>query len=164
MKIETERLSLSPIGTEHAPFMFYLMNTPKWKEFIGDRKIKSMEEAKTYIQQILEKPHTNYWVIQNNETQQLIGILTFMKRDYLEYFDLGFALFPEFFGKGFAFEASSALLNCVTQDKSREKVLATTLPSNKDSIQLLKKLNFSFLKEIQPNKEVLHVYSSSNLD
>ncbi|PHR27595.1 MAG: GNAT family N-acetyltransferase [Fluviicola sp.] len=162
MKLITDRLSLFDLNIDHSEFMYSLMNSPKWKEFIGDRKIQSVSDAQTYIQKIVDAPETNYWVIQSKKTHELIGVLTFMKRDYLAHFDIGFALLPEFFGNGFAFEASTALLDQIRVDKKHEQILATTLPSNKDSIQLLKKLGLSFMKEIQSNHEVLHVYSISS--
>ncbi|MCJ8288861.1 MAG: GNAT family N-acetyltransferase [Crocinitomicaceae bacterium] len=162
MKLITDRLSLSDLNVDHSEFMYSLMNSPKWKEFIGDRKIQSVSDAQIYIQKTFDNPDINYWVIQSKKTRELIGVLTFMKRDYFAHFDIGFALLPEFFGNGFAFEASTALLDQIRVDKTHEKILATTMPSNKDSIQLLKKLGLSFLKEIQPNHEVLHVYSISS--
>ena len=46
---ETDRLFLKPTDIEDADFIFELMNTPKWMQFIGDRKVKSKEAGQAYI-------------------------------------------------------------------------------------------------------------------
>jgi len=43
---DTERLYIRPVSTDDAPFILALMNGPKWIKYIGDRNIKTIEEAK----------------------------------------------------------------------------------------------------------------------
>ncbi len=99
MKLVADRLSILDLTLDHAEFMFQLMNTPKWKEFIGDRNIQTVSDASNYIQKILDRPNTDYWVIEQNQGKESIGVVTFMKRDYLDHFDIGFALLPKFMVK-----------------------------------------------------------------
>ena len=47
----TPRLLLRPTAVEDAAFIFELLNTPKWFEFIGDRKVRSIEAAGEYIRE-----------------------------------------------------------------------------------------------------------------
>ena len=46
---ETERLIISKINIKDAPFFLELMNTPHWLKYIGDRNIKSIEDAEEAI-------------------------------------------------------------------------------------------------------------------
>jgi len=46
---ETERLIIKPTSTEDAEFILRLLNTPKWIKNIGDRNVKTVEDAKVYI-------------------------------------------------------------------------------------------------------------------
>ncbi len=46
---ETTRLLLRPTDERDAAFIRDLLNTPKWLEFIGDRKVRTEEQARLYI-------------------------------------------------------------------------------------------------------------------
>ena len=76
-----------------------------------------------------------------------VGIISLIKRSYLEYFDIGFAFLPQYTNNGYAYEASKAILAMVSRLPAFKTVLATTLSSNKSSIKLLAKLGFRFEKE-----------------
>ena len=162
MRVVTERLIICELSLKHAEFMFAVMNTQQWKEFIGDRNIQSNSDASAYIQKIIDTPNADYWLIELVESNKPIGIVTFMKRDYLDHFDIGFALLPQYFGKGYAFEASSAVLNELEKDKSHKKIVATTIPSNVSSIALLERLGFEFEMEIEQGNETLALYANSS--
>jgi ribosomal-protein-alanine N-acetyltransferase len=160
MKLFTERLSIGDLTSDHAPFMFELMNSPKWKEFIGDRNIQTVSDAANYIKKIIDRPQTDYWVILQKEGNLPIGVVTFMKRDHLKYFDIGFAILPEFYGKGFAFEATAAVIKELKKDEVHERITAITIPSNDNSKRLLERLGFTFEKEIEQDEETLCLYSN----
>lgn len=73
---QTVRLILEPTSEKDAPFIFELMNTPKWIKYIGDRNVNSIEEAKEYIinkmQPQLEKlGYSNYTVIRKVDNVKL---------------------------------------------------------------------------------------------
>ncbi len=87
-----------------------------------------------------------------------IGIITFIKKVYLDHFDLGFALLPEFTDSGYAFEAAYAVLNFIKHELGHKTILATTLPENNQSIRLLKKLDFVFQRTIIHQEMTLQVY------
>jgi [ribosomal protein S5]-alanine N-acetyltransferase len=156
--ITTDRLVIQPIRKTDAPFILDLLNTEGWLQFIGDRNVHSLEEAGAYIDKILTAENLFYWTVQTKENKTPIGIITFLKRDYLDQFDLGFAFLPEHGKKGYAYEASKGALLFVRNELQYETVLATTLPANRNSIQLLGKLGFRFLKEIDHTNERLHLY------
>lgn len=161
MKVTTDRLSIRSLTSDHAPFMFQLMNSEKWKEFIGDRNIQTLSDASKYIQKINNRSNTDYWIIERNEEREPIGIVTFMKRDNLDHFDIGFALLPQFYGQGFAFEATSAVLTELEKDQTHSKILAITITSNMRSTQLLERLGFTFENDFKQSGEVLSLYSKN---
>ena len=158
--IETERLVLNHLTLNDADFIFELVNTSEWKTFIGERNVNKIEDAKTYIQKLIDNPNINYWVVKLKDNETSIGIITFIKRDYLEHHDIGFAFLPRYTKQGYAYEATAAVLNEVTKDPAHNHVLATTLKENINSIQLLKKLSFEFEKEFKTDNEVLLLYSN----
>ena len=156
--ITTNRLHIQPTSKNDTSFILELVNTKGWLQFIGDRNVHSISEANTYIDTILTTENLFYWTVQTKETKTPIGIITFLKRSQLDHFDLGFAFLPEYGKKGYAYEASKAVLQFVRKQLEQQAVLAVTLPFNLSSIQLLKKLDFRFLKEIDRGNENLQVY------
>lgn len=137
--------------------MFELLNSEGWITFIGDRNVSSPGEAVLYIRKILDSHAIDYWVVRLKETGTPVGIISFIKREYLDHHDLGFAFLPEFMGKGYAKEAAGKVLF----DKlngDHPVVFATTVPGNAKSIRLLLKLGFSYSKEVIANHEKLLVY------
>ncbi|KAA2243818.1 GNAT family N-acetyltransferase [Chitinophaga agrisoli] len=162
--ITTERLSIDILSVNDHDFVLELLNSKGWLEFIGNRNIHSKEEAITYITQILLTPNLTYRVVRRKEDNTPIGIVSFIKRDYLTHHDLGFAFLPQFMGLGYAYEAARGVMLQIMQDPAHAHLLATTVPHNTSSMRLLKKLGFRFEKEIEINHQPLHVYSVTTND
>lgn len=158
--IKTERLCLEVITEEDFGFVQELVNSKGWLDFIGDRNINSKNDAIAYIKKLSATQNLAYWVIRLKETNTAIGIISFLKRAYLEHFDLGFALFPQFYGNGYAYEAAREVLLLITQSAEHTRVLATTVEGNIRSIKLLERLGFSFDKEIEVENEKLYVFTA----
>jgi len=159
MATTTNRLSLDIIRPEDSDFIFELVNTQGWLHFIGDRNVDSIHAATAYIEKILKTENLTYWVVRLTESKTPIGIVTFLKKNYLDHFDIGFAFLPQFTGQGYALEATTAILHKLKQDPNHQTVLATTVPSNVNSIKLLTKMGFKFDKEISVENKALLIYS-----
>jgi RimJ/RimL family protein N-acetyltransferase len=157
--IETERLLLRALAKEDADFILELVNTPEWITFIGDRNVRTGDDALKYIQAIVDNPNYRYWAVRLKDSTLQVGIITVIKREYLEHHDIGFAFLPKYSKNGYAFEAAKAVLEMERQSGLHTHILATTLPTNQASIKLLLKLGLTFEKEIQVENTMLHVYS-----
>ncbi|MFD2581948.1 GNAT family N-acetyltransferase [Pedobacter vanadiisoli] len=155
----TQRLILSRLGLPDADFIFELLNSPEWIEFIGDRGITSRAAAEEYIKKITNDPACNFWVVKIKDLETPIGIITFIKRDYLDDYDIGFAFLNKYSKKGYAMEASAAFLMDQIKIDGRSNILAITTKANSDSIQLLEKLGMQFSKELDRENSSLLVYS-----
>jgi ribosomal-protein-alanine N-acetyltransferase len=160
-KIFTDRLNLEIIKTDDADFIYILVNTKGWIENIGDRNIHSKNDAIAYINKILVTESFYYWVVRTKDENTPIGIISFLKRSYLDYFDIGFAFLPDFGHHGYAYEASKAVLLMVSKLPEFNIVLATTLYTNKNSIKLLTKLGFRFEKENEVEDARMHIYTNA---
>jgi RimJ/RimL family protein N-acetyltransferase len=151
--IETERLYLRELNFDDIPFILSLLNSPGWLRYIGDRGVKNEDQAKEYL---LKGPMKSYgengfglYLVEEKISGWSIGLCGLLKRDNLQYPDLGFAFLPDFMGKGFAMEASKGVLDLAKSDLGLVTILAIVLPDNKSSIKLLEKLGFQYMKTVQ---------------
>jgi RimJ/RimL family protein N-acetyltransferase len=148
--LETERLILRRFRVDDAEFVLKLVNEPSFLRYIGDKKIRSIEDARQYL---LSGPVASYerhgfglCPVELRETHTPIGMCGLLKREELPEPDIGFALLPEFWNKGFAFEAAAAVLQDARERLGIERILAITSLDNEASIKLLERLGFTFQK------------------
>lgn len=144
--ITTSRLHIRPFTLDDAPFLLRLLNSPGWLKFIGDRGVRTEEDARAYLQDRLiasyDEHGFGFYCTDLLSDQQSIGMFGFAKRPFLEQPDLGFALLPEFGGQGFAVEASTAVLEYGRTVLQLKELTAFTLPANEKSIRLLERVGF----------------------
>jgi len=93
----------------------------------------------------------------------LIGICGLIKRPTLENVDLGYAFLPQYWGKGYAFEAAKASLD-VGKGLGIEPIVAIVSPHNQASKALLNKLGMTFETQLQltPEDSPVELFSSCN--
>ncbi|MEO6232324.1 MAG: GNAT family N-acetyltransferase [Ferruginibacter sp.] len=157
----TERLIINPLTVDDHAFIIELVNSKGWLRFIGNRYITNEAEAIEYIQKIIDNPDIDYWTVFLKNELIPIGVVTFIKREYLEHWDIGFALLPQFEKNGYAYEATNSLLESLKEDDIHNTILATTLKDNHGSIHLLEKLGLQFEKEILVKNDTLLLYATS---
>jgi RimJ/RimL family protein N-acetyltransferase len=155
----TTRLLLNELNLKDSEFILELVNSPEWERFIGNRNITTKEEAEVYIRRLVDNPNINYWVVKMRDLLIPIGIVTFIKRDFLEHHDIGFAFLAEYTNQGYAYEATEVILNDIIKTSTHTQILATTIKENINSIRLLAKLGFQFSNEIQKDNASLLVYA-----
>ncbi len=158
-KYTTPRLLLNEINLSDAEFILELVNTPEWIKFIGNRNINTNKKAGEYVQKIIDDPAIIYWIVRTRDNEIPIGIITLIKRDYLDHHDIGFAFLSQYTKQGYAYEATAEVLKDIIKDSAHSRILATTVKGNSRSIKLLEKLGFQFENQIQYENEMLLVYS-----
>ena len=155
--LETERLILRRFVVEDAQFVLNLVNEPSFLRYIGDKKIRTLDDARQYI---LSGPVASYerhgfglCLVELRDSHTPIGMCGLLKRDELPDPDIGFALLPDFCNKGFAFEASEAVLKDARERLNLQRILAITSLDNEASINLLQRLGFRFEEIIMPSPD-----------
>lgn len=163
-QIETARLQLRELTPEDAPFIVELVNTLGWLKYIGDRNIKNTEQAIQYLENGPLKSYREngfgLWLVEWKEKKKAIGMCGLLKRDYLDYPDIGFAFLPDYHGNGFAHEAAEACLAYAKKQLKLTMICAITLPGNQNSIKLLEKIGLKYIHPIlmPVNNEELLLY------
>jgi len=155
---ETDRLWLIPTSEDDAAFLLDLFNTTKWLKYIGDRNVKTVDDARTYVREKirpqLERLGFASYTVVNKSDGQKIGTCGLYDRAGMEGIDIGFAFLPEFEGKGFAYEASLQLKNAAFTEFGIDELLAITTKDNYSSQKLLEKLGLKVAGTVKiPNDD-----------
>ena len=144
--VETERLRLTEFGPQDSAFILELLNDPDWKRFIGDRGIRTLEEARGYIERgpmaMYARLGFGLYRVALRESDVPIGMCGLIKRDSLEHVDLGFAFLPAWRGQGYAYESAAAMRDYGVGELGLERIVAITSPDNDTSGKLLLRLGF----------------------
>lgn len=161
--LRTGRLQLRYMDEGDAAFMLDLLNQPSWLRFIGDRGVTTIAAARDYILagpvDTVRRLGFGFYVVELAQTGCPIGMCGLAKRDFLDDADIGYALLPQYWGQGYAFEAASGVLAHAKDDIGLKRIVATVRPDNATSVRLLEKLGLRFERALErPDGEVLHLY------
>jgi RimJ/RimL family protein N-acetyltransferase len=151
--LETERLLLRQFSAQDAEFILQLVNEPSFIQNIGDRGVRTLEDARTYIS---NGPVASYakngfglYLVALKEINEPIGMCGLIKRDTLDDVDIGYAFLPEFWGKGYAVEAARAVKNYARDVIGLKRIVAITDPANEGSIRVLEKIGLRFERRVR---------------
>ena len=152
--IATARLVLRRLTADDAAFILELTNDPDWLRFIGDRGIRTLDDARRYVEtgpmEMYARLGFGMYAVDRREGGPPIGICGLIGRDWLEAPDLGFAFLPAFRGMGYAREAAAATLGHARDALGIDRVLAIVSPGNADSIRLLEDLGMRLDRTARP--------------
>jgi len=140
-----------------AGFILRLLNEPSFLEYVGDKGVRSIDDALRYIQ---EGPVASYrehgfglYLVDRRDDGVPIGICGLLQRDSLDDADLGFALIPEAWSQGYASEAGRAVLTRAREEHGLSRVVAITSSNNDASIRVLENIGFGFEKMVRLSDE-----------
>ena len=151
--LHTERLELCWLTPDDAPLMLAVWNDPAFIRHVADRGIRNLEQARAALEGGPLKLYADHgygpFRVRRREDGADMGICGLFRREALDEPDIGFALLPEFCGRGFAFEASVAVLDHARDALGLPCVTAIVSPQNDASIALLEKLGLHYERPIQ---------------
>jgi RimJ/RimL family protein N-acetyltransferase len=151
--LETDRLILRRLSAGDAAFILELVNDPGWLRFIGDRGVRTLDDARQYILSgpvdMYERLGFGLYAVELKDGGAAIGMCGLIKRATLPDIDLGFAFLPRFVGQGYASEAAAGVLAYARRALGLSRVLAITSPDNDRSIRLLERIGFRFQGMLQ---------------
>ena len=143
---ETPRLRIGRMTADDAPFILELVNDPDFLRYIGDRGVRTLDDAVAYI---ANGPLASYarhgfglYRVSLTGTAVPIGIAGILRRESLEDPDIGFAFLPAYRGQGYALEAARAVMDHAKRDLGLGRVVAIVSPDNGASRRLLEILGF----------------------
>lgn len=144
--LQTDRLALRRFSLDDAPFILELLNEPAFKEFIGDKGVNSLIDARDYIEQgpLASYAEFGYGVyrVDRRGDGAAVGMCGLFQRENLDHPDLGFAVLERYFRNGFAAESSLAVMRYARDVLRLASIAAIVDPDNARSIALIEKLGF----------------------
>ena len=150
---ETARLRLRRLSGGDAEFICELLQEPAFLLYIGDKGIRTVDDARRYI---ADGPVASYsrfgfglYAVETKDAGAPVGMCGLLKRESLDDPDLGFAFLERFWSNGYALESAAEVMDHARRDCGLRRVLAITAPDNRSSLRLLGKLGFRFERMIR---------------
>jgi|SRR5687767_14834289 len=152
--LETERLTLRHLSPEtDAEFILRLLNEPSFLQYIGDKRVRTLDDARAYIRngpmKSYEENGFGLYRVGLKEDGRAIGICGLIKRNTLPEPDIGFAFLPEYWDKGYAHESAAAVMRHAREQLQLDRILAITSPENEASGKLLGKIGLHLQRTIR---------------
>lgn len=149
MKIETKRLILRKLEDKDAERMFLMHSNPEVMKYL-ETPVTSLEQSQNDIRMIQKQYEENgvgRLAVVEKESGLMIGWcgLKLLKKPingHVETLDLGYRFIPEFWGKGYAWEAATATLEYGFNNLNAETIYAYADSGNAGSNYILTKLGF----------------------
>jgi RimJ/RimL family protein N-acetyltransferase len=146
--LETARLGLRRLTTDDADFVLELLNEPSFLANIGDRGVRTLDDARGYLER---GPIASYarhgfglYLVVLRDSHEPIGICGILQRDELPEPDIGFAFLPRYWSRGYALESAQAVSHYARGVLGLPRLLAITLPGNRGSKRVLERIGFRF--------------------
>ncbi|MEQ1603569.1 MAG: GNAT family N-acetyltransferase [Pyrinomonadaceae bacterium] len=165
MILQTTRLNVRELNSaSDAEFICALLNTPKFIKYIGDRGVRTADDAAAFIDDRYRQSYRDHgyglYAVELKDGTR-IGMCGFVRRDTLPGPDIGFAFLPEFERRGFGYESAAAMMKYGHDAFGFTTVYAITSPDNDASGSLLEKLGFTFDKLIPSGDETVKLFVST---
>jgi RimJ/RimL family protein N-acetyltransferase len=164
--LATARLHIRRLQLDDAAFIVELLNDPSWLRFIGDKGVRTPEDARNYLRKgplaMYERHGFGLYLVERKEDGVALGMCGLIKRDSLEDVDIGFAFFPRYWRQGYAHEAAAAVLVHGRSAFGLKRIVAIADPDNASSARLLEKLGMSLAKTVKlaPDDDELRLYAT----
>lgn len=156
MILETERLILRKLEDEDFERMFLMDSDPEVMKYLGT-PVKTVEESKNIIKMIQKQYEENgvgRLAVIEKKSGLMIGWsgLKLLKQPingHVDTLDLGYRFIPEFWGKGYAWEAAIASLKYGFNELNAETIYAYADAGNAGSNYILTKMGFENTGEFE---------------
>ena len=164
-ELETARLSLRRFVFDDAPFVVELLNQPSFIRNIGDRGVRTVDDARRYLHDgpmaMYEKYGFGLWRASRRTDDVFVGMCGLLKRDILPDVDVGYAFLPEHWGQGYAFEAAEATVALGARKFGLRRIIGVVSDHNAASIRVLEKVGMRFerMHAMRPDEPEVRLYA-----
>jgi RimJ/RimL family protein N-acetyltransferase len=151
--IRSRRLALREFALGDDEFVLRLLNDASFLRFIGDKGVRTLEDARQYI---TKGPRDSYrrhgfglYLVSLSSDGTPIGMCGLVKRDGLDDADVGFAFLPQFRSMGYAAEAAAAVLDHGRGPLGLARIVAIAAADNRASIAVLERIGLEYERMVR---------------
>jgi [ribosomal protein S5]-alanine N-acetyltransferase len=153
--LETERLLMRQILPEDAQNIFELDNNPNVMQYLGGKTITDINLIHNKIKRI-RKEYEDYkiarFAVILKETNEFIGwsgiqFVTEEENNHINYYDLGYRLNENFWGKGYGLEAALPWVKYAFEEMKIEILTAGAHEDNIGSNKILQKCGMKYINQ-----------------
>ncbi|MCB0501974.1 MAG: GNAT family N-acetyltransferase [Bacteroidetes bacterium] len=147
----TERLELQKLSISDVDWLLELHTNPEVMKYIWPCYPKAVDldlERKRLAKMVdynNSEPHFGYYGISIPTAGKSIGWACLKHLDGGALIEIGYRLFPEYWGKGYATEAASSLMEMGWKELNLQKIVGITAPANEASKKVLLKLGLQYV-------------------
>ena len=169
-RLETERLTMRWLTLEDAELMLSVWNDPAFIQHVGDRGIRTIDEAHDTLAngafKLYEYHGYGPYRVALASEDTAIGTCGLFRREGFDDPDIGYSILPEFCGRGYAYEAASSVLEYARSVLQLPRITAFVSPRNVASIGLAEKLGLRFerMARLAGEDEDVSLYSLAMQD
>ncbi|KQS34052.1 GNAT family N-acetyltransferase [Dyadobacter sp. Leaf189] len=160
VRLESERLSYEKFTQEHFADYFRLVSEQDVMQYITGAALNE-EQAKARFQVALNADrglhHFGFLAVFEKETGTFTGLAKIVPFE-TNLCEIGYALFPAFWGKGYATEITRTMVSYAKQLGNVPELIALVSPENHSSVKVLTKQGFVFFREIVDAGGTRHDY------
>jgi [ribosomal protein S5]-alanine N-acetyltransferase len=150
--LETERLVLREVDAADAAFVLELLNSAGFVENIGDRGVRTLDQARAYIREKIAAGYAEHgfgmWAVVPKGETAPVGLAGLVKREVLPHVDVGYAFLEGAWGRGYAEEAARGVLEHARERLGLTTIVAITTPENRASQRVLEKVGLRYVDTI----------------
>lgn len=164
--IQTERLEIRPFTEDDADFIVALLNDPGWLRYIGDRQVRTADDARRYLRDgpmaMVARRGFGLSRVSRRADGVVVGMCGLIERPGLDDVDIGFAFLPVARGHGHAREAAAAVLAEGLGPLGLKRIVAITDVDNLPSQRVLDAIGLRFerLVRLSPDDAELKLYAT----
>ncbi len=152
LPIHTAHLTIRYLTLADAGFMLELLNDPGYIRHIADRGIRTLADAERYLANGPLQSYQQYgyglFMVVEQDTGLPAGLCGLIFRPYIGIPDVGYAFLPAFRGKGYAYEAASAVKNWGHNQQQLPQIVGICNRDNLASVRILEQLGLMYEKDI----------------
>jgi len=151
-RIETPRLILRPFTMDDVEASYAMEQDPDVNRYTNDGGVKTLQQIEEVISTGPLMDYETYgfgrFAIELKKDSKFMGFTGLKFMEDLGRVDLGYRLVKEHWGKGLATESGVASLRFGFEELDFDEIVATILPENLASANVLSKLGFTLEEEL----------------
>lgn len=160
---ETERLILRDFHKSDAEDLFEIDSNPEVHKYLGNNPVKHIDQIREVINSVQMQYQQNgigRWAVVEKNSGKFIGwsglkFIQDMKNNHINFYDVGYRLHPDYWGKGYATESGRASLKFGFEVLDLTEVWGSCHEENIASRKSLEKCGLRFIDQYLYNNEIV---------